>query len=119
MKRLGYPGPKLTDLKSVSLKSPIGLSTRSTIKATIRLDRKACYSRYDPRAAWTALKFLQAWRNHPEMSKCFDSEDYEWALLGYWVEKSYIRPQNQPQKDSIPPAAEKRKILPVSNMTAL
>jgi len=96
MKRLGYPSPKLTALKSVSLKSPIRLSTQSTIKATIQLDRKACYDRYDPRVAWTALKLLQEWRNHPEMSKCFDSEDYELALLGYWVEKGYIRPQCQP-----------------------
>ena len=109
MKRLGYPGPKLTALKSVSPKSPFRLSTQSTIKATIRLDRKACYGRYDPRAAWTALKLLQAWRNQPEIGKCFDSEDYEWALLGYWVEKGYIRPQSQPQKDRKPLPAQKRK----------
>jgi hypothetical protein len=105
MKRLGYPSSQLTARKLVSLKSPFRLSTQSTIKTTIQLDRKACYGRYNPRVAWTALKLLQAWRNHPEMSKCFDSEDYEWALLGYWVEKGYIRPQ----KDRKPLPAEKRK----------
>ncbi|MGO9372855.1 MAG: hypothetical protein ACLQBD_12230 [Syntrophobacteraceae bacterium] len=107
MKRLGYSSPKLTALKSVSLKSPARLSIQSTIKATIQPDRKACYGRYDPRVAWTALKLLQAWRNHPEMTKCFDSEDYEMALLGYWVEKGYVRPQNQPAS----PATDEKETL--------